>query len=96
MKLCKYYSLDESQDRSVVFDKLDDLQNDSKIEYTILEEDDKMIKIKNVGLNIKEIKDLILFFKDNDAIDYPDYEEFYSEDDDEEDEDQEDDDDYDY
>lgn len=90
MKLCKYYSLDECHDREIVLNELEILQSDSKIEFNLF--DDDVIKIKNVGMNAKEIKDLLSFFKDNDVLDYPDYEEFV--DDDYDDYDEEDIDDY--
>lgn len=92
MKLCKYYSLDECHDESIIIDRLDELQNDSKIEYTHIQDDD-IIKLKNIGLSVKEKKDLLSFFKENDIIDDPDYEEYYEEDeledDEEDDEDEE-------
>ncbi len=94
MKLCKYYSLDECYERDLVFDELESLQDDAKIEYTYIKEDD-VIKIKNTGLSTKEAKDLISFFKENDVIDYSDYEEYEEEDDDFEEED-DDSDEYDY
>lgn len=90
MKLCKYYSLDECHSTSDVLDRLDDLQNDSKIEYVYIQDDD-IVKLKNIGLSLKEKKDLLIFFKENDVIDDPDYEEYYEdEDEDDEDEDDED------
>jgi hypothetical protein len=93
MKLCKYYSLDECQKSEIIFEKLNELQDDAKIEYTFIKSDD-IIKLKNIGLNLKEKKDLLIFLKDNDVIDYPDYEEFYEDDEFEEDEEDEENDDY--
>lgn len=78
MKLCKYYSLDECKTRQTVFDELDKLQDEGKIEYTYLDEDE-VIKIVDHVLEQKETKDLSLFLKENDVIDYPDYEEYYEE-----------------
>jgi len=94
MKLCKYYSLDECHEKDLIFEKLKDLENDAKIEFSFFK-GDEVIKLKNTGLNLKEKKDLLLFFKDNDVIEYPDYEEYY-EDEDYEDEDDDEDDEYDY
>lgn len=94
MKLCKYYSLDECYSRDDVLNQLENLLSDSKIEYTLFEEDD-VIKIKDIGLSSKEKKDLLSFFKENDVIEYPDYEEYYEEDEYEEDDDSEEDE-YDY
>jgi ABC-type microcin C transport system duplicated ATPase subunit YejF len=90
MKLCKYYSLDECKKLDLVLDKLDSLQDDSKIEY-ILISDDEVIKIKSNELSLKERKELVSFFKENDVIDYPDYEELDGDDDDDLDEEDEED-----
>jgi len=78
MKLCKYYSLDECKTRHGVFEELDRLQDDGKIEYSY-QDDDEVIIIQDTGLEKKEMKDLVGFLKDNDVIEYPDYEEFYEE-----------------
>lgn len=94
MKLCKYYSLDECHEKDLIFDKLNELENDAKIEFSFFKSDE-VIKLKNTGLNLKEKKDLVIFFKDNDVIEYPDYEEYYDDEDIDEDED-DDDEDYDY
>lgn len=88
MKFCKYYSLDECHEKDLIFSRLNDLQDDSRIEYSYIKGDD-VIKLKNIFLSIKEKKDLLLFFSDNDVIDYPDYEEYYEEEDDDEEEDDE-------
>lgn len=88
MKLCKYYSLDECKKLSLVLDKLDHLQDESKIEYLFIS-DDEVIKIKNNELSLKERKELLSFFKDNDVIDYPDYEEADIDDEDEDEEEDE-------
>lgn len=94
MKLCKHYSLDECVDKDLVFDKLDSLQSDTRIEYTIY---DEVIKIKDIGLTVKERKELITFFSENDVIDYPDYENLYDYDnEDEEDDEEDEEDEYDY
>jgi len=89
MKLCKYYSLDECHDKDTIFEKLENLLSDSKLEYEYFK-DDEVIKIKNTGLSLKEKKDLIYYFKDNDVIDYPDYEEFLEEEDFDDDEEEDD------
>lgn len=93
MKICKYYSMDECSNTELVIKKLDDLQDDSKIEYFLFEDDD-VFKIKSIGLSAKEKKDILSFFRENDVIDYPDYEEYY--DDDEEDDDEEEEEEYEY
>lgn len=94
MKLCKYYSLDECHEKNLIFEKLNELENDVKVEFSFFKADE-VIKLKNTGLNLKEKKDLLLFFKENDVIEYPDYEEYYD-DEDYDDEDEDDDDEYDY
>ena len=93
MKLCKYYSLDECKNRDEVFEELDRLQDDEKLDYTYIDEDE-VIKINESILSAKETKSLVGFLKDNDVLDYPDYEEYSEEEeyDDEDDFDDEDDD----
>jgi hypothetical protein len=78
MKLCKYYSLDECKTRHGVFEELDRLQDDGKIEYSYFD-DDEVIKVVDTGLNKKELKELTVFLRENDVVDYPDYEEYYEE-----------------
>ena len=65
-KLGKYYNLDECIDHDLVFEKLDYLQGEAKIEYEEVE--DNIIKISDTGLFVKEKKDLLNFFKDNDVL----------------------------
>ena len=93
MKICKYYSLDECHRVSDIINKLDTLQDDSKVEYLYIK-DDEMIKLKNLCLSLKEKKELLSFFKENDVIDDPDYEEYYEEDEMDEDDEDDDEDDY--
>jgi hypothetical protein len=81
--LSKYYSLDECYDRNVVLDHLEQLQNDEMIVFEII--DSEVVKIKDIALSEKQTKDLILFFHDNDVIDYIDYEPYGDEDQDEDD-----------
>jgi hypothetical protein len=83
--LSKYYSLDECYDRNVVMDYLEELQNEEMIVFEII--DSEVIKIKDIGLSEKQTKELILFFHDNDVIDYLDYEPYDEDDDYDEDED---------
>ena len=83
-KLGKYYNLDECIDHDLVFEKLDYLQGEAKIEYEEVE--DNIIKISDTGLFVKEKKDLLNFFKDNDVLedlgfDDDDFEEEEDEDD---------------
>lgn len=81
-KLGKYYNLDECLDKDLVFEKLDYLQGEAKIEFEEVE--DNIIKIADTGLFVKEKKELLNFFKDNDVLedlDYDDEEDFDEEDD---------------
>jgi len=81
-KLGKYYNLDECIDKGLVFEKLDYLQGEAKIEFEEVE--DNIIKIVDTGLFVKEKKELLNFFKDNDVLedlDYDDEEDFDEEDD---------------
>lgn len=81
MKSTKFYSLDECLDQEKVLSKLDLLADDRKIDYEFVESD--LIKIKDLSLTAKEIKELKQFFHDNDVLEDTDF--------DEEDEDEEDD-----
>jgi hypothetical protein len=87
--LNRYYSLDECSDRSVVIDRLDEMQNDGKIYFSIVESD--IVKIVDGGLTVKEMKDLVSFFDVNDVIEYMDYEDLYEDEDDDLDDEYEDD-----
>jgi hypothetical protein len=78
--LSKYYSLDECYQKDKVFDHLENLQNEELIVFEIVDSD--IIKIKDIGLSEKQIKELISFLDDMDVIDYPDYEDDDDNDDD--------------
>ena len=71
MKLNKYYSLDECRKNDKVFKRLNNLQDDLKIEYEIVDID--IIKIIDNGLTISEIKKLLSIFNEYDVIEYTDY-----------------------
>jgi hypothetical protein len=88
--LSKYYSLDECSNRDKVFEHLENLKEEDKIIFTELEID--VIRLKDVGLTLKEVKDLIKFLEENDVIEYDDFEPRYGDDyDDDEEEDEDDD-----
>ena len=72
MKLSKYYSLDECNRKEFIYTTLDELQNDGKLEYTIVETD--VIKVKDTGLSKNGVKEILFIFNENDVISYPDYE----------------------
>ena len=78
--LSKYYSLDECYQKNKVFDYLENLQNGELIVFEIIDTD--IVKIKDIGLSEKQIKELVSFLDDNDVIDYTDYEEYGDDDED--------------
>jgi hypothetical protein len=81
-KLEKYYNLDECLDKDLIFEKLDYFQGEAKIEYEEVE--DNIIKISDTGLFVKEKKELLKFFKDNDVLEdlsYNDEDDFDEDDD---------------
>jgi len=80
MKSTKFYSLDECKNQDKIIGKLDILADDRKIDYEFVEAD--LIKVKDLSLTKKEIKDLDIFFHDNDVIEDMDYDEDEDEDED--------------
>jgi hypothetical protein len=81
--LSKFYSLDECYNKNVVFDYLENLQNEEIVVFEILDYD--IIKIKDIGLSDKQLKELVNFFDNNDVIDYSDYDADDDDDDEEDD-----------
>jgi len=79
MKSTKFYSLDECLEQSKVLSKLDILADDRKIDYEFIESD--LIKVKDISLTSKELKELNQFFHDNDVLEDKDYDEEEDEDD---------------
>jgi hypothetical protein len=73
MKLFKYYSLDECSEQDKILEKLDKLSDDRKIDYEFVEAD--LIKVKDLSLTLKEVKELSQFLHDNDVIEDLDFEE---------------------
>lgn len=92
--LAKYYSLDECYNQDKVYDRLDELFNDAKIDYEIIDQD--LIKIKDKGLTGREKKELIKLFEENDVIEYEDIDEDDEDDEDDDDTDEDDEDSFDY
>lgn len=71
LKLFKYYSLDDCQTPEEVYSILNDLQEDDKIEYEIVEDMGvEVFKIKDIGLTTSELKNLISQFNKLDVIEY--------------------------
>lgn len=68
--LAKYYSLDECFEQDKIYDRLDILSDDRKLDYEII--DDDIIRIKDKGLSLKEKKELIKLFEENDVIEHED------------------------
>jgi hypothetical protein len=89
--LAKYYSLDECFEQDKIYDRLDELSNDRKLDYEII--DDDLIKIKDKGLSLREKKELVKLFEENDVIEHEDIDEeldeFDDDDDDDDDEEEE-------
>lgn len=77
--LCDYYCLDECFEKDQVFEYLDELQEEGKIKYRIVEHD--IIRVKDLMLSNKEAKQLLDFFEQNNILDYNGYESFFYEDD---------------
>lgn len=73
MKLSKFYSLDECANQNKVLEKLDKLSDDRKIDYEFVETD--LIKVKDLSLTSKEVKELSQFLHDNDVLEDLDFEE---------------------
>ena len=83
MKATKFYSLDECKDQDKVIAKLDSLFDDRKIDYDFVEAD--LIKIKDISLTAKEIKELNQFLHNNDVVEDKDYEDDTDDEDDDDD-----------
>jgi hypothetical protein len=71
MQLFNYYNLDECVDRDSVFSRLDSLQSDGKIQYTI---EGELVKIEDLDLEELDIKDLEKLFDETDVYPYLDLE----------------------
>ena len=54
--LSKYYSLDECTTKDQVYSYLEDLQDEGKISFTIIEIDE-VVKLLDNGLTQKEVKE---------------------------------------
>lgn len=72
-KLFNYYSFDECSDEHILFERLDELVSQDKIEYS--EQDKYLIKIKDIELDDDEVQDLCEFLDDNNVYPYLGYEE---------------------
>jgi hypothetical protein len=79
MELFNFYSLDECLEQKSVKKKLNQLEEDGKIEYSL---DGDILKIQDLDLDEEELSDLIKMFDANDIFPYPDYEEGFEDDDD--------------
>ena len=64
-----YYSLDECTDLDFVTNFLNDLKNEGKIIYSI---DMSILKLEDIDLEDKDIKDLYKIFDDNEVYPYLD------------------------
>jgi len=79
MKLFNYYNIDECKDREKLFEKLDSLRDDGKIEYEMDGLD--IFKIEDIDLEESDIEDLNDLFDDEDVFPYLDNEEEEEDDD---------------
>jgi hypothetical protein len=77
--ICDYYCLDECFEKLNVFTYLDELQEEGKIKYRIVEHD--IIRIKDLSLSNKDIKYFLDFFEQNNILEYNGYESYIYEDD---------------
>lgn len=75
MELVKYYSLDECSDREELFYILNEMKDDSKIEYKILDYD--AIRIYDIGLSDNGLKKFLKLLDKLDVMPYPDYEDIH-------------------
>jgi hypothetical protein len=80
-----YFSLDECIDQDLVFEKLDKLQDDGKISYSV---DSEIVKLEDLDLEEKDIKELEQLFYNNDVYPYIDLDDDDEDDFDYEDEDE--------
>lgn len=71
MKLFNYYSIDECKDRKKLFEKLDRLRDDGKIEYEMDGRD--LFKIDDLDLEESDIEYLNEFFDNQDIFPYLEY-----------------------
>ena len=67
-KLFNFYSFDECSDEEQLFEKLESLKDESKIDFT--EQDNYIIKIKDIELSDDDISDLMKFFDDMNVYPY--------------------------
>lgn len=73
MKLHNYYSIDECNDETALYKKLDGFVKDNKIEYS--QEDKYLIKIVDVDLTEQEEEQLAKFLDSLEVYPFMDYEE---------------------
>lgn len=71
-KLFNFYSFDECSDEDKLFERLDSLEEESKISYT--EQDNYIFKIKDLELSDNEISDLCSFLDEMNVYPYLGYE----------------------
>lgn len=73
VKLVKHYSFDECLDEEKLFDKLDELVSNGKIEYQI--ENQYVFKIEDIELHENDVKEICLFLDSMYVYPYHGYEE---------------------
>lgn len=75
MKLYKYYSIEECHDQDELFNILNELQDDEKIDYELIRSSisGDVIKITDLDLTAQETKKLISDLNKLDIVEFPDY-----------------------
>lgn len=73
MNIFRFYSLEETKDKDLVFEKLENLEDAGKISF-IIEQENDIIDIEDLDLDLPETKSLIKFFEDKDVFPYLDRE----------------------
>jgi len=79
MELFNYYNLDECPEKRIIKKRLNQLQDEGKIDFEI---EGEVLKLTDLDLDEDEIAELVEMFDKYDAFPYPDYEEGLDEDDD--------------
>jgi hypothetical protein len=80
-----FYSLDECFNKEEVINYLNELKEEEKIVYNMVEYD--ILRIKDISLSNKDINNLANFLEENNVLEYSGYESYlYDDDFDEEDE----------
>lgn len=72
MELKNFYNLDECIDRKLVTERLKELEEDGKIDFSI---DRDILRINDIDLDESEVEELLDLFDENDVFEELDLEE---------------------